>query len=127
MPSLPWCQLLPPSSVSITPAAEMPSAIRCGVPGQGAIEWTESPPESGRQRLRDGCSQSAVLSSNVSPPSRLEKSTPGSPPAQIVVPSSVPTITQMRLSACVPPLGSTIPRDGVHSPARSSVYQTRGP
>ena len=44
----------PPSSVSHTPAAEMPMASRSGSPGQVSIECRHSPPAPGCQRGRDG-------------------------------------------------------------------------
>ena len=71
----------PPSSVSHTPAAEMPTASRSGSPGHVTIECRQSPPAPGCHFGRVGCFQSARLSSQLAPPSRLSNSTPGSPPA----------------------------------------------
>ena len=100
----------PPSSVSHTPTAEIASASRSGSPGHGTIECRHSPPPPGCHSGRVGCSQSARLSSQVAPPSRLSNSTPGSPPAYSV-PSASPRHDRPRSARAPasPPSGSSTP------------------
>ena len=60
---LPLRHVAPPSSVSHTPAAEMPTASRPGSPGHVTIECKQSPPAPGCHFGLVGCFQSARLSS----------------------------------------------------------------
>jgi hypothetical protein len=127
MPSLPLRHVAPASSVSHTPAAEMPSASRSGSPGHVTTECRHSPPAPGCHFARVGCSQRARLRLNVAPPSRLSRSTPGSPPAYSVPSASPVAITQIRSSAASPPSGRATPSACSQSSAGSSVNQIFGP
>ncbi len=80
-PLYPVRHVSPPSSESQTPAAEMPTASRCGSPGQGQMECSASPPAPGFHSGRVGTFQSARFSSHVSPESVLVNNAAGATPA----------------------------------------------
>ena len=76
-------------------------------------------PSRASSAARVGCSKSARLSSHVSPPSRLSKRTPGSPPAhRRASRRRRRRSTQMRLSAASPPRGRLTPFAACQSPPR---------
>ena len=121
-------QLSPPSSLSQTPAAEIPTASRWGSPGHGQMECSAKPPAPGFHSGRVGTFQSARFSSHVSPESVLTKSAAGATPAYST-PSASPGCTIHTRSIVVSGMssGNAGPFDCSHSPLGSSVYMTRGP
>src|SRR6266550_3506578 len=117
----------PPSSVSHTPAADTPTARRCGSPGQGQIECNASPPNPGCQSPAIRSFHSGSFRLQDAPPSVLTKSAAGATPAYRTASASPGVMTQIRSTEVSVPSGNAGPFEACHSPSGSSVHITRGP
>jgi hypothetical protein len=121
---------LPPSSLRITPTAEIATHSRCAFVGSTTIECRHNPPAPGIHRGRVGCFVSPFTSVHVSPSSRLTNSAASSTPAYHVPGSAgcPGTICQMCFSSAFAPFanfGSRFTPRHVFPP--SSVMRIVGP
>ena len=117
----------PPSRVSNTPTAEMPTHIRCGSVGWGTIVWRIRPPAPGPQVGRVGWFVSPSTCVHVAPPSALRKSPAGSTPANSV-PSGPVASDQTVVTGSGPSSPYVSPTDEwVQVSPPSSLRHTAGP